>query len=246
LNRDAVTLGHPVAGERRHTGRAVAERFVAGTHAVEALRPFVAVTDGPADLQGYVTAERLAELVAHHPITRDPAGNVTLYVTEQTAVTDLSEVPSAVRAVDRADLVAVDDLLRGRGDDDRAWMTAGEVAGAIGEELGRGDEDFAFRMLARGVADFRSRRRPADVARYLAPPPSTGDERWDALLAAVVGRECRRRGVPAPAWTDAAPLRPWWFPLLASPRLVARTMQRTPVDFSVQGIWLDANALETA
>jgi excisionase family DNA binding protein len=225
--------------------RGAARRFVAGAHAVEALRPFVAVTDGPADLQGYVTPERLAELVAHHPITRDPAGNVTLFVTDLTAVAELGEVPDAVRAVDRGDLVAVDDLLHD-GDGGRAWMTGGEVAGAIGEELARGDDDFAFRMLARGVADLRSRRRPADVARFLAPPPTTGDERWDALLAAVVGRECRRRGIAAPAWTDVAPLRPWWFPLLASPMLAARTMQRTPVEWSVRGIWLDANALETA
>jgi len=226
--------------------RATPGGFTAGPRAVEALRPFVAVTDGPADLQGYVTPDRLAELAAHHPIARDPAGNVVLFVTELTAVAELDEVPEAVRAVDRGDLVALDDLLHHDADAGRAWMTAGEVAEAVGEELERGDEDFAFRMLARGVADLRSRRRPADVARFLAPPPSTGDERWDALLAAVVGRECRRRGVPAPGWTDVEPLRPWWFPLLASPALTARTMQRTPVDWSTKGIWLDANALETA
>ena len=125
-------------------------------------------------------------------------------------------------------------------------MTADDVARAVAEELGRGDEDFAFRMLARGVADFRGLRGSADVARFLAEPSPTGDPRWDALLAATVRRECRRRGLAAPSWTDVAPLRPWWFPLLPSPRLAARTMQRTPVDFSVQGIWLDANALETA
>lgn len=229
--------------------RARAERLVAGAHAVEGLRPLVAVTDGPADLQGYVTPERLTELVAHHPVTRDPGGNVVLHVVDLPAVADLPRVPAAVRAVDRGDLVALDDLLhrdRRGGDGDRAWMTGAEVAEAIGEELARGDDDFAFRMLARGLADLRSRRRPADVARFLAPPPTTGDERWDALLAAVVGRECRRRGIPAPAWTDVAPLRPWWFPLLASPMLAARTMQRTPVEWSVRGIWLDANALETA
>lgn len=237
--------------------RARAERFVAGAHAVEGLRPRVAVTDGPADLQGYVTPERLAELVAHHPISRDPGGNVVLHVVDLPAVTGLARVPEAVRAVDRGDLVALDDLLHGGADGDdggpdgdgdggRAWMTGAEVAEAIGEELARGDDDFAFRMLARGLADLRSRRRPADVARFLAPPPTTGDDRWDALLAAVVGRECRRRGIPAPPWTDVAPLRPWWFPLLASPMLAARTMQRTPVEWSVRGIWLDANALETA
>ncbi|HEY8543498.1 MAG TPA: helix-turn-helix domain-containing protein [Acidimicrobiales bacterium] len=231
--------------------KATVERFVASPRAVEALRPCVAVTDGPADrqgaadLHGYVAPDRLAELTARHPITRHPDGNVVLHVTD-VPVTDRAEMPAPVRAVDRGDLVALDDLLHP--DTDRPWMTAADVAEAIGEELARGDDDFAFRMLARGVADFRSRRRPADVARFLAPPApaGTGDERWDTLLAATVRRECRRRGVPAPAWTDVPPLRSWWFPLLASPRLVARTLQRTPVDLSVLGIWLDANALETA
>jgi hypothetical protein len=234
--------------------RARLETFTASTRAVESLRPYVAVTEGPADLQGYVTPERLTDLTEHHPVARDPAGNVALQVTDLPAVAALTEVPIAVRAVDlavsndpeqqRDGLVRLDDLLGGGAG--RTWMTAADVAGAIGEELARGDDDFAFRMLARGVADLRSRRRPADVARFLAPPPTTGDPRWDALVAATVGRECRRRGIPAPAWTDVAPLRPWWFPLLASPALTARTMQRTPVDLSVRGIWLDANALETA
>ena len=224
--------------------RASVERFVAGPRAVEGLAAAVAVTDGPADLQGYVTPARLAELTAHHPISRDPGGNVTLLVTDVAPVDGRADMPAAVRAVDRGDLVALDDLLHGPVD--ATWMTAADVAEAVGEELARGDDDFAFRMLARGVADLRSRRRPADLARFLAPPPSTGDGRWDALLAAAVRRECRHRGIPAPAWTDVAPLRPWWFPLQASPLLTARTMQRTPVDFSVLGIWLDGNALETA
>lgn len=125
-------------------------------------------------------------------------------------------------------------------------MTAAETALAVREELRRGDEHFALRLIARLGADLRSLSRPTDIARCLAEPSSTGDPRWDTLLAAAVGRECRRLGITAPAWTNVAPLPSWWFPLLADPILTARTMQRTPVDFSVRGIWLDANALETA
>src|SRR5688500_3989009 len=66
--------------------RARPEVFLAGAHAVEALRPFVAATHGPADLQGYVTPARLAELTAHHPIARDPGGNVMLLVTDLAAI----------------------------------------------------------------------------------------------------------------------------------------------------------------
>jgi len=125
-----------------------------------------------------------------------------------------------------------------------AWLTARDAAEAIRDELARGDHDFAFRLLARAVGDFRDLRDADDIQRFLAPPPSTGDHRWDTLLAAVVSRECRRRDVVAPAWTRVPALRSWWFPD-DDPLLMARTMQRTPVDLQVKGIWLDAKALES-
>jgi hypothetical protein len=126
----------------------------------------------------------------------------------------------------------------------RTWMTARDAAEAIAAELVRGDGDFALRMLARAIADLRSLSREADLAEFLVPPEPTGDQRWDTLLAAAVGRECRLRGVAAPPWTKAPALPTWWFPV-EDPVLTARTMQRTPIDFSVRGIWLDARALET-
>lgn len=126
----------------------------------------------------------------------------------------------------------------------RTWMTAADSAEAIREELVRGDTDFALRMLTRAVADFRALDEPSDIAAFLVEPASTGDHRWDALLAAAISRECRTRGLRAPAWTNVEPLTPWWFPA-ADPVLDARTMQRTPIDLSIKGIWLDERALET-
>lgn len=126
----------------------------------------------------------------------------------------------------------------------RTWMTAADSADAIREELGRGDTDFALRMLTRAIADFRSLDDASEIGDFLVEPASTGDHRWDALLAATISRECRTRGVPAPAWTNVAPLTPWWFPA-ADPVLDARTIQRTPIDLSIKGIWLDERALET-
>jgi hypothetical protein len=134
----------------------------------------------------------------------------------------------------------------GAGRPRRTWLTAADAALAVRDELHRGDEDFAFRTIARFVADLRALERPNDLARCLATPTTTGSRRWDTLLAAAAGRECRRRNLDRPAWTNPLPLTSWWFPLLPDPVLTARTMQRTPIDFSVHGIWLDANALETA
>lgn len=124
------------------------------------------------------------------------------------------------------------------------WLTAADAAEAIRGELAGGDHDFALRLLARVVADLRELTDPADLRRHLAEPSSTGDHRWDTLLAATIGRECRLRGIATPSWTKVPPLSSWWFPD-DDPILTARTMQRTPIDLQVKGIWLDASALES-
>ncbi len=46
----------------------------------------------------------------------------------------------------------------------------------------------------------------------LGAPGSTGDERWDALLAGSVRPHLRLLGLPAPAWTLRGPLDAWWWP----------------------------------
>jgi len=126
----------------------------------------------------------------------------------------------------------------------RTWLTAAEIAESIRAELNRGDTEFALRVLARGVADFRSLRTEANINTFLGEPATTGDTRWDALIAATISRECRQAGAPAPAWTHVTPLESWWFPA-NEVLLRARTMQHTPIDFRILGIWLDAKALET-
>lgn len=129
---------------------------------------------------------------------------------------------------------------------ERTWLTAGDAAEAIRAELTHGDTDFALRILGRSLADLRSLSGLGDIAgqaAFLAEPPSTGDHRWDTLLATAVGHVCGQLGIPAPAWTHVLPLDVWWFPVF-DPVLAARTMQRTPPAFAARGIWLDARALE--
>lgn len=125
----------------------------------------------------------------------------------------------------------------------RTWLTAADTAEAIREELQRDDPDFALRLLGRALQEFGHLTDPAEQVAFLAEPPSTGDHRWDTLLAAAVARTCRKVGVTPPAWTQVPPLASWWFPVF-DPVLVARTFQRTPVDFAALGIWLDERALQ--
>lgn len=137
-------------------------------------------------------------------------------------------------------------LLREIGSPPRTWLTARLAAEAIKDELQRGDEDFALRTLVGAINDFRGLSQPVEIQEFLRRPSPTGDRRWDALIAAAVSQACRRRGVPPPKWTRRAPLEPWWFPAHGGGLLAARTMARTPIDFSRLGIWLDASAFQTA
>jgi len=126
------------------------------------------------------------------------------------------------------------------------WLSARAAAEAIKVELGRGDEDFALRTLIGAVNDFRALDDPGDIHDFLRRPRPTGDRRWDSLLAASVARACRPRAITAPSWTRRKPLDSWWFPAQGGGLLAARTMARTPIDFSRLGIWLDASAFQTA
>jgi hypothetical protein len=137
-------------------------------------------------------------------------------------------------------------ILRETGEPARTWMTARNASEAIKEELQKGDEDFALRTLITAISDFRDLSDPAEIQEFLRRPRPTGDRRWDTLLAAAVGLACRRRGVSAPKWNRRAPLESWWFPADGGGLLAARTMARTPIDFSRLGIWLDESAFQTA
>lgn len=123
-------------------------------------------------------------------------------------------------------------------------LTVPALARALRKEIAAGDTGFALRLIGRSVDEFR--RMPASGREgFLGLPPSTGDHRWDTLVAAAFRRECRRAGIRPPGWTTVQPLTTWWFPV-SDRLLVARTMQRTPIDLSVLGIWLDAKALEVS
>ncbi|MCZ9880718.1 hypothetical protein [Arthrobacter sp. B2a2-09] len=114
-------------------------------------------------------------------------------------------------------------------------------------ELARGDLEFAFRVMTSALADFRD-THPENRSDFLVPPESTGSTRWDTLLAAVVGRECDRLGIPRPPWTMPEPLaEEWVVTILPAPseQWIARIRAGTPEEFSRLGLWVHARDLET-
>jgi hypothetical protein len=101
----------------------------------------------------------------------------------------------------------------------------------------------------------------ADLAAYLAQtaddktrwklvwefdePSLIGDERWDALLAALAEHLAAKHDLAPPAWADLRVLRRPWFP--AELRVQrADALVRAPAAFRKHGVYLSAADLEAA
>jgi len=127
----------------------------------------------------------------------------------------------------------------------RWWATVPDIATTVRQELAAGDEAMALRLLLDAV-----NRIPLVVAldrldEMIAAPASTGDERWDGLLAASVRYHLRRLGLTAPEWTARDPLPTMWWPAGRGSR-AAMAMGSTPVEFRRLGIWFDERNFTTA
>ncbi|MFF2246200.1 hypothetical protein ACFVTM_18720 [Arthrobacter sp. NPDC058130] len=130
---------------------------------------------------------------------------------------------------------------------DEHRLSSRRTAEIIKRELEHGELDFAFRVMVTAINDFRQ-TSPSNHEEFLIPPGSTGSLRWDTLLAAVIGRECERLGIPKPPWTQPKPLAEEWVVTTlpnATERSLARIRSGTPVEFSRLGIWIHARDLDT-
>lgn len=131
--------------------------------------------------------------------------------------------------------------------EDEHRLNSRRTAEIIWRELACGDLDFAFRVMISAIADFRD-AAPENREDFLVPPESTGSLQWDTLLAAVVGRECDRLGIPRPPWTSPKPLAEQWVvTTLPAPseKWLARIKAGTPEEFSRLRLWVHVLDLET-
>ncbi|MDP9795151.1 hypothetical protein J2S43_003663 [Catenuloplanes nepalensis] len=91
------------------------------------------------------------------------------------------------------------------------------------------------------------RWEPADVQTRLLieEPEPVGDDRWDALLAAMAEHLAAQHDLAPPAWTRSRTLRTPWFPAeLPSQRMEALVW--APAAFRKHGVYLSARDLEAA
>jgi len=127
----------------------------------------------------------------------------------------------------------------------RWWLTAAELADEIRAHLATGDTTWALRLLCDTVNQIPLVAALDRLDEMLVAPPSTGDERWDALLAGSVRYRLRLVDRTAPWWTHRDPLPSWWWPSARGARAV-HAMTSTPPELSRLGIWFDARNFTTA
>ena len=104
------------------------------------------------------------------------------------------------------------------------------------------------RDLLRIIRESRSNaawiHAPRDAAVFFAAPSTTGDRRWDALLAGSTEDLALRRGDAAPPWTNGHGLRTLWF--VGDNRFFdAYALAHSPPSLKVRGVLLDPSDLES-
>jgi len=131
------------------------------------------------------------------------------------------------------------------------WMTPQSTAREVRSALRQGDEVWAMKMILQGRDHLRELLRSDDPLGSVwgAAPGSTGDHRWDALLAALVEWEFDEAGRVPPGWAGDAHRRlgadqEWVLPslLLDEPGIRAAT----PARLAQHGVYAAQRDLVTA
>ena len=102
-----------------------------------------------------------------------------------------------------------------------------------------------WRLVAEFLEEYRW--EPMDSRHQLldAEPPSTGDPRWDVLLAALAEHLAARDGRGAPPWSESRRLERFWFPF-NTPAARVDAVVHAPAAFRRRGVFVSIHELEVA
>ena len=117
----------------------------------------------------------------------------------------------------------------------------------VAAELAAGDDAAALRIAFDFVRAFDSAPESLRNGMVGEPPAPCGDQRYDALLAAVVEHLCARDGLAVPFWTQDPGrfLETWWF-VSGLRKLHASALVQSPISFSRRGVFICDGALTYA
>jgi transcriptional regulator with XRE-family HTH domain len=128
---------------------------------------------------------------------------------------------------------------------DTSHYRLADVARDISRSL-PGDDTVALRYVFEFLRGLSDDGQPVSLLVATAPDP-TGDERFDALLAAIAEDACVREGKTPPPWVfDLKRFldRAWWVSPLPSAKVQA--LVHTPASFRRRGVMIDRRDLEAA
>ncbi|GAB3221851.1 hypothetical protein GCM10027447_08060 [Glycomyces halotolerans] len=115
----------------------------------------------------------------------------------------------------------------------------------------RGVDD-AFRQVSQFIDEVERLEADLVPSAIRDEPESTGDERWDALLAGIAEYVSNRVGQPVPdrANEPGRFLRWCWFVVedvigRPSPGLAALTFASSPPELAARGVFIDRTSLES-
>lgn len=121
----------------------------------------------------------------------------------------------------------------------RGAAALAELALTIQGDLAAGEQQNATRLLFGFADDFRASSRPGRGALIADRPPSTGDPRFDAALAATAEFFAVEGGIAVPGWVNGPDrfVEPWWF-VASRPAFHAYTLAHTPATFARHGVFI--------
>jgi transcriptional regulator with XRE-family HTH domain len=124
--------------------------------------------------------------------------------------------------------------------------TAARLAELVRARLGSGASSTAtFREVVQFLDGARSADQPTLRSLIHEPPSSTGDDRWDATVAAAVEWVAATGGVASPAWARSPDRKldsPGWV-LTPHRQLHEMVRANTPPAFARHGVYVDADSL---
>ncbi len=109
------------------------------------------------------------------------------------------------------------------------------------------DEDAEALRLAADLSTRLESMKPGEVARAIENDPgSTGDGRWDALIAGLAEKAAHGAGVRSPVWTVAPSrfLDSWWF-LTPYRSLHASALVDSPPELANRGVFVHEASLRS-
>ncbi len=102
-----------------------------------------------------------------------------------------------------------------------------------------------WRLVAEFLEEYRWEPTESRNGLLAPEPASTGDERWDVLLAALAEHLAARDGRGAPAWSETRRLRRFWFPF-NTPAARVDAVVHAPAAFRRRGVFISAHELDVA